>query len=697
MADTRTPPVALVFDLPRVATPGPVPMVFGDSSAPPPAPVLPGVHLVFDQPRITTPGPVSLVFGDTGDTPAPGIPDATLASTAQLSGLRARVAVRVGALLAGGGQVSGLRARVVLRAGAVLAGGGQVSGLRIAIAARYDTDTQRPTVGQAASTWVYASAQPSAVGFAHQGATPAPTGWAAHWQDAQDASTPVRHPLPSVLVPAVQHLQAPHQNATPVHDATGFAHQQAAPVLLAQVGKFEGARPVHDATGFSHQDGAKTHGCFAARFQGAIPRRIFRRALQQKGLSWLLHRAGRYQEAVPPPPGKSRPPEKPKPDPCYVPELPAALVFDTLPYTPSLPAHLVFVCERHPGPGPERPHYVIPRLTLYMTTHSISAHLLPGMEPVTLLDATIDTDDGSWCWGLQASGPEHLLDQLAPGAGGLPARVQVTIDGIDWVFAIERLSRTRRFGQHRCAVQGRSVTALLSEDYLPQQSWHNAGAQLTAQQAVAQALDFTGTTLDWGVTDWLLPAGAWSHTGAPLSAALRVAESIGAVVRSHRTLQELQIAPRYAIEPWDWASATPDVTMPADVIVTDSLEPDTTPAYNALHLSGQAGGIRAHAARKGTAGDLLAPQVTDALLTDAVAARQRATAILGAAGIKQRHSMDVPLLTGGSNPGLLLPGYLLHVDDLGGKSWRGLVRGISVRASLPTVRQSISIERRGLT
>jgi hypothetical protein len=320
-----------------------------------------------------------------------------------------------------------------------------------------------------------------------------------------------------------------------------------------------------------------------------------------------------------------------------------------------------------------------------MTTHSISANLLPGMEPVTLLDATIDTDDSSWCWGLQASGPEHLLDQLAPGPGGLPARVQVTIDGIEWVFAIERLSRTRRFGQHRCAIQGRSVTALLSEDYLPPQSWHNAAAQLTAQQAIVNALEFTGTSLDWGVTDWLLPAGTWSHTGAPLSAALRVAESIGAVVRSHRTLQELQIAPRYAIEPWDWASATPDVTMPADVIVTDSLEPDTTPAYNALHLSGQAGGIRAHAVRKGTAGGLLAPEVVDGLITHADAARQRATAILGAAGIKQRHSLEMPLLTGGTSPGLMLPGYLVHVDDLGGKSWRGLVRGISVRAGLPTV------------
>lgn len=358
-------------------------------------------------------------------------------------------------------------------------------------------------------------------------------------------------------------------------------------------------------------------------------------------------------------------------------------------------ARIVLVCNRGgPGPGPGRPHYVIPRLTLYMTAHTITAHLLPSMEPVTLLDAQIDTDDGSWCWSLQASGPEHLLEQLAPGAGGLPAKLLVTIDGIEWVFAVERRARTRRFGQHRCSIQGRSVTALLSEDYMPQQSWHNSAAQLTAQQAIAQALDFTGTTIDWAVTDWLLPAGTWSHTGAPLSAALRVADSIGAIVRSHRTLQELSVAPRYAIEPWDWATAQPDVTMPADVIVTDSLEPDVSPAYNAVYISGQAQGVRAHAVRKGTAGELLAPEVVDGLITHADAARQRATAILGGAGIKERHSLDMPLLTGGTNPGLVLPGYLLHVDDLGGKSWRGLVRGISVRASMPTVRQSITIERR---
>ena len=55
--------------------------------------------------------------------------------------------------------------------------------------------------------------------------------------------------------------------------------------------------------------------------------------------------------------------------------------------------------------------------------------------------------------------------------------------------------------------------------------------------------------------------------------------------------------------------------------------------------------------------------------------------------------MTVPLLTGGSYPGLILPGYLLQVDEPG-ESWRGLVRGITITESAPTVRQQLVVERK---
>ena len=230
---------------------------------------------------------------------------------------------------------------------------------------------------------------------------------------------------------------------------------------------------------------------------------------------------------------------------------------------------------------------------------------------------------------------------------------------------------------------------------MPQQTWLSA-SDYTAQQLVAQALQYTGTTVDWGLTDWLVPAGAWSFTGTPLQAALRVADSAGAVLRSHRTNAELIFAPRYPALPWAWGAATPNVQMPAAIITTDSLEPEPRPAYNAVYVSGMAQGVLGHVRRSGTAGDLLAPQVTDALITHEVAARQRGSAVLGAAGPKLTQTMTLPLLTGGSNPGLIQPGYLIEVNDIG-HTWRGLVRGIRVTAGLPTVRQTITVEREAVT
>ena len=56
--------------------------------------------------------------------------------------------------------------------------------------------------------------------------------------------------------------------------------------------------------------------------------------------------------------------------------------------------------------------------------------------------------------------------------------------------------------------------------------------------------------------------------------------------------------------------------------------------------------------------------------------------------------MTVPLLTGGTNPRLILPGYLIQVQEPG-ETWRGLVRGITVTTGVPTVRQQLVVERAG--
>lgn len=356
---------------------------------------------------------------------------------------------------------------------------------------------------------------------------------------------------------------------------------------------------------------------------------------------------------------------------------------------------IVLVCQG--GTEPQRPHYQIPIRRVYVTQHTIAAYRLPDGAPVPLLDCSVSTDDQSWCWSLEASGPELLLQLLAPGAGGLPTRLALNVDGVEFVFIVERLARTRQFGQHRVSLQGRSVTALLDAPYMPQTVYDNSGAPITARQAAEAALQYSGVGLSWSTVDWLLPAGAWGHSGTPLSAVLQIAQATDAVVRSHRSEAQLQLAPRYAAAPWDWASTQPDVTLPADIIIKDSSEPDIAPQYNAVYVCGQAHGVLARAVRSGTAGDVQAPQVVDALITHPDAARARATAVLCAAGAKQRIGLDMPLLTGAGLPGLIEPGQLLQVGDLApALPWRGIVRSVNLRVGLPSVRQSVVIERRAI-
>lgn len=542
----------------------------------------------------------------------------------------------------------------------------------------------------------------AAIAFHHQQATPIAAASQPHWQATAR--------LPAAMVQRWQAARASHggigphwQQAQPLRAAQQHHHQQASPVRAASMAHWQETERLRAALLHAWQQarlaraGAVAHwqemlrlrAAVAHHWQQANPARAAVRSRYQGGLLLRIDARSHWQEARRPPPGVRPPPPGPGKPVCYDPARLGLLVFRQ-PAGTAQHGTLFFICTKS-SPPPEPPgRWVIPTLEVYVSAHAISAVTLPGEEPIALLDCQIETDDGGFCWSFSANGPEHLLDQLAPVAG-LPARIRVTIDGIDWVFAVESVSRTRRFGQHRCAIQGRSITALLGAPYSPEQSWLSS-ATADASQLLAAALEFTSTSVDWQITDWQVPAGAWSHSGTPLSAALRIAEGVGAVLRSHRTLQELIYAPRYPYLPWEWADAVPDVEMPAAIITTDSLQPASTPAYDSVYVSGMAQGVLGHVVRTGYPGDLPAPQVTDALITDTAAARQRGQAVLGAAGNKLTQTMTLPLLTGGSYPGLILPGYLLKVNDIG-HTWRGLVRSIRISAGMPTVRQTISVER----
>lgn len=625
--------------------------------------------LLFGQLANAPGGPVEIVFGDDSGLP-PGAVE--LLASGTITGLRGRIGVRVATRLRAAGSLTGLRGRIGVQfdvnverpvAATTVNGWQNARGLQASNQVRYEQG--QPMQAAVLSVWQDASV----VGAVHQ----------VRWQQAQPRGAVVRQVMQQAQrlgsAPALQRFEEATRLRSVALQVMQQALQLAAPPTLQ---RFEDASRLRNLVRSRFEEAQGRHADVLGRFDHALP------------LSRVW--ASRYEEVRKPPPGISKPVQPPAEDPCYVPSLPAHLVFEELADS-SQPVGLVFVCERHgPGPEPEVPQFIIPLLRVYMTVHSISAVLLPSLEPVLLKGVSIRSSDDEYAWTLTASGPEHLFDQLAP-VDGLPARVRVTLDGIDWVFAIDPPDRSRKFADRSVAVRGRSVTSLLTAPFAPASTWGNPGGAFTAQQLALQALEFTGVSLDWTITDWLVPAGAWSFQGAPLAVVQRIAEAAGAVVRSHRTNAQLRVAPRYPSLPWEWATATVNVQMPGQIITTDSLTRQDNPDWEAVNVVGELGGVEGHIVRRGTAGAVLAPGVIDPLITHADAASQRGRSVLGPAGRGYMHSMTVPLLTGGTNPGLILPGYLLQVDEPG-LTWRGLVRGLTVTESNPTVRQQLVVERR---
>jgi hypothetical protein len=544
--------------------------------------------------------------------------------------------------------------------------------------------------GGAASAWQ--TAQPLADSTA--------SGWTYAGRAEHGAGLPWRHTAPRALEVAAGHQRTPRlQTAAGMPWRTGSARR-----VEAAARHQDRLRHIRPQSGGAWRNGLPRRADLAAPYAERL-----RTVRPQSGGTWrnavprareLLSPTGPaiprqigsvlpWQTARRPPPGLTiLPPIEPPIDTsCYTP--PRANAVDLYLGSAWLPGTaLYFSCAEFELP----PELAIPYRRVYMIAHTITVTTYPGGDPVPLFKPTISTDADSYCWSLSATGPLSLLDQLAPSAGA-PAQIRITVDGISWIFAIDKINRTRAFGQLRTQITGRSVTSALDDPWAARSTWTNTN-QILAAQIVDQALDLTGITAELQVDDWLIPAGAWSHEGTPLSAVRRVAESIGAIVHSDPLRPVLQILPRYPLMPWEWygAAVAPDVQLPLAAVIRDGYERRDTPAYNRAIVTGTTQGLFGTVTRAGTDGALLAPMVTEALATAGEAVLQRGRAVLGAAGPQALISLDLPVLTGGTLPGVLPLNALTEVVEPT-ETWRGMVRGVQVSIDGARVRQSVTLER----
>ncbi|MCA3253666.1 MAG: hypothetical protein ING49_18330, partial [Rubrivivax sp.] len=499
----------------------------------------------------------------------------------------------------------------------------------------------------------------------------------------------IAHRLPPVLSASREQRVAHHQDATPLRDTTWLRHQIATHLEMVREGVFQNASAVRDATHFRHQDGDRSKRANRLSFwQGG------RKVTRGQGSDFQSARAalrgwrGRYQEAVPPPPGISLLviPVPPPTTPCYTPS--SALLFAALAATDG---HLLFICENHDNTPPTGEPVVVPIRRLYFVINNVTLHRVPDGAEVPVFNLSLSLDAASWTWGFEASLPANAESLVDPGAASGPVELLASVNGTAFRVLAENINRERIFGDASIRISGRGRNAVLAAPYAPVMTFSNAEGR-TARQLMDDVLTVNGVPLgwsvDWGLTDWTVPAGAFAHQGTWIEALAAIAGAAGGYLMPHPTAQSLRVRHRYPVAPWEWGSVTPDFVLPVDAVARESVRWLEKPAYNRVFVSGQEVGVLGQVTRAGTAGDLLAPMVVDALITEAAAARQRGIAVLADTGRQIEVSLRLPVL---AETGIIEPGAFVEYQD-GSVTRLGLVRATQVQAGFPEVWQTLGVQ-----
>lgn len=604
----------------------------------------------------------ALVFGDDG---APAVPDVTLNAAGRITGLRGAVKLRIG-----------VTARIT----------GKITGLRGAMGAIYDNNVARPTIGKVAARWQDAAHASNQVQGKYQQSAPLTSGYQTRWQDATRLHKSTRINW-QITLPLRSEVATRWQDAARRHLARR-THWQTALAMRQSVGsRWQDADRLRQSSIQRFQEALRDRRLsIGTRWQDALRQLIGVQSAEGYGLQMLHSHSTRWQDAWVPRPGTSAAPQPPLPEPCYIPS--PRLVFSA---TWSADASLVFICERHTPPTPGVT-VVVPVRKVYLVINDVSLRRVDGNIPLPSTSLSLSLDVDSWTWSFSAALPGRTLADLEPGSNGAPAELEAMVNGTAFRVLVESISRERTFGRNDIRVQGRGKTALLDSPYAPARNFSSA-VPLTAQQIMADVLTVNNVpmpwTVDWHLIDWLVPGNVWAHQGSYISALNAIAKAAGGYIQPHASLQTLHILPRYPVAPWHWAAqVTPDFELPSDVTVREGIEWVEKPRYDRVYVSGQQQGVLGQVTRAGTAGDLLAPMLTDALITHADAARQRGISVLSDVGRQANLSLSLPVLP---ETGIITPGKFVRYVDAG-VNRLGIVRSTSVEAGFPVVRQTLGVQ-----
>lgn len=424
----------------------------------------------------------------------------------------------------------------------------------------------------------------------------------------------------------------------------------------------------------------------------AIAKTVELKTLIGKAIAKPIHTSSGWQIGMQPPHGRHVPPVIPPIDErCYIPPGGGAvdlLFVEAFAYS----TDILFSCTHYVSPPSAA--VVIPIRSTYIVINTISLKRVSDNAAIPDVSLTMSIDMDSWTWGFSASLPASALSLVTPSIIGEPVLLEASINGTAYRFIAESIKRDRTFGKSTINVTGRGQSALLADPYSPVLSFDNSTANRTAQQLIGDALTDNGVPLPWSVEwhldDWVVPTGAWTHRGSYMSAVTTIAAAAGGFVQPHPTAPTLLILPRNKVAPWNLSEASPDVEIPAAVIRQESLSWENRAEYDSVYVSGSsAGGVLGHVKRIGTPGSKAAPMVTDNLITDSIAARQRGIYELSKYGRVIKYQLNLPILP---ETGIIMPGKIVRYIDAGIPS-TGMVDSVQVNVSLPSATQTITVTK----
>lgn len=550
---------------------------------------------------------------------------------------------------------------------------------------RYQSYAVRPTVGQTSGDWQRAAEFETGAQDRFETTVRGHTMGRTRWAVAEPRPTGIETRRAGRLMRFPLRSRIAHQEAGRASPGERRArHGDAIRLCTALASGYEDAqRAEWMRREVRHQDGLRDRRRQAAPGHAAARRHAGVRQSEAIRIAVDLRRGlgSRWQNALVPPPGISLwvIPEPPAPPPCYTPS--PHLLFAA---PAAANGHLLFVCKRHGAPS-----RVVPVRRVYCVINDVTLHRVPDGAEVPAFNLSLSLDASSWTWGFDASLPATALPLIEPEDG--PVELLASVNGTEFRLLAEDIRREREFGQAGIRVSGRGRNAVLAAPYAPVMNFSNAEVR-TARQLMDDVLTVNGVplgwTVDWGLTDWNVPAGAFAHQGTWIEALVAIANAAGGYLIPHPSALSLKVRPRYPVAPWEWDTVTPDVVLPAEAVSRESLRWQEKPAYNRVFVSGQEVGVLGQITRAGTAGNLLAPMVVDPLITEAAAARQRGLAILADTGRQVEVTLRLPVLP---ETGLIEPGAFVEYQD-GSITRLGLVRATRIEAGRPEVWQTLGVQ-----